>query len=165
MNRVSSLYPAQEHLLADVPASNALPLLMSAQLAASGKAGGKFRSEQHVLLKTRVQIPVSSAVPVARPRLEERVAQGLTGRLLLVSAPAGSGKTTLLTAWAQSAAATFPVAWISLDEEEHDVVEQVHDIFLLNNCKVKDEGKRKVITTHTRANSTMYLALDVNFKP
>lgn len=36
---------------------------------------------------------------VPRPRLAERLEQGLAGRLILVSGPAGFGKTTLLAEW------------------------------------------------------------------
>ena len=36
---------------------------------------------------------------VLRPRLIERLNEGLHGKLTLVSAPAGFGKTTLLSAW------------------------------------------------------------------
>jgi len=37
----------------------------------------------------------------------------------LISAPAGYGKTTLLSHWAQ--ANRFPVAWLSISEEDNDL--------------------------------------------
>jgi LuxR family maltose regulon positive regulatory protein len=49
--------------------------------------------------------------------LEHNLAQR---KLTLVSAPAGYGKSTLLGAWAH--ASRFPVAWLSLTDEEHDVL-------------------------------------------
>jgi len=57
---------------------------------------------------------------VARPRLLERLNQGLYARLTLLSAPAGFGKTTLLSAWL----AEFPssAAWVSLDAGDNDPV-------------------------------------------
>jgi hypothetical protein len=36
---------------------------------------------------------------VSRPRLIERLNEGLHGRLTLISAPAGFGKTTLVSEW------------------------------------------------------------------
>jgi LuxR family maltose regulon positive regulatory protein len=57
---------------------------------------------------------------VPRPRLIERLNQGLiSGRkLTLVSAPAGFGKTTLVSEWL--AGCSQPAAWLSLDESDND---------------------------------------------
>jgi LuxR family maltose regulon positive regulatory protein len=55
---------------------------------------------------------------VPRPRLIERISQGATRRLTLVSAPAGFGKTTLLSSWAASQ--PDPVAWLSLDAGDNE---------------------------------------------
>ncbi len=57
---------------------------------------------------------------MARPRLIERLDEGLRlGRkLTLLSAPAGFGKTTLLSAWGGQS--PCPVAWLSLDEADND---------------------------------------------
>jgi LuxR family maltose regulon positive regulatory protein len=57
---------------------------------------------------------------VARPRLLERLDQGLSARLTLLSAPAGFGKTTLLSAWL--AEFSSPAAWVSLDAGDNDPV-------------------------------------------
>ena len=51
---------------------------------------------------------------VLRPRLDERLDEGLQRRLTLVSAPAGFGKSTLVAEWV--AECGMPVAWLSLDE-------------------------------------------------
>jgi LuxR family maltose regulon positive regulatory protein len=48
----------------------------------------------------------------------ERLAQGLTGRLILASAPAGFGKTTLLSE--RLARCNCPAAWVSLDSADND---------------------------------------------
>lgn len=55
---------------------------------------------------------------VVRPRLVERLNDGLRRRLSLVSAPAGFGKTTLVSEWV--AGCGRHVAWLSLDEGDGD---------------------------------------------
>jgi LuxR family maltose regulon positive regulatory protein len=72
------------------------------------------------LLKTKLHIPPLRSELVSRPRLIERLEMGLPGKLTLVSAPAGFGKTTLLSEWVTQL--RIPVAWLSLDKEDNDVV-------------------------------------------
>ena len=55
---------------------------------------------------------------VLRPRLIERLNEGLRRKLTLISAPAGFGKTTLLSEWVS--ACGRPAAWLSLDEGDKD---------------------------------------------
>jgi len=52
------------------------------------------------LLTTKLYVPRARAELVSRPRLTERLNEGVTRKLTLVSAPAGFGKTTLLSEWA-----------------------------------------------------------------
>jgi LuxR family maltose regulon positive regulatory protein len=82
------------------------------------------------LLATKLYIPPLRPSLVSRPRLFERLNDGLPGqdaglsegrfarRLTLVSAPAGYGKTTLVTEWLNSV--EHPVTWLSLDEKDND---------------------------------------------
>lgn len=70
------------------------------------------------ILATKLFIPPPSPHLVQRPRLMERLNQGLHGKLTLVSAPAGFGKTTLVSAW--GALCQRPMAWFSLDEGDGD---------------------------------------------
>lgn len=70
------------------------------------------------LFSTRITPPPVRAPLVARPRLLQRMNQGLQRRLTLVSAPAGYGKTTLLAEWA--AGVPLPVAWLALDDGDND---------------------------------------------
>ena len=73
------------------------------------------------LLETKLFIPSARASLVARPRLSDRLEQGVAGKLTLISAPAGFGKTTLLADWLSAFAAADPVvAWVSLDETDND---------------------------------------------
>ena len=76
------------------------------------------------LLETKLFVPRPRSGVVLRPRLRERLQQGLAAKLMLVSAPAGFGKTTLLVDWmaAVSAApdAEISTAWVSLDASDND---------------------------------------------
>jgi LuxR family maltose regulon positive regulatory protein len=77
------------------------------------------------LLTTKTHIPPVRAELVSRPRLIERLDEGLKCKLTLVSAPAGFGKTTLLSEWLHARrAASLPLtaAWLSLDEADNDPV-------------------------------------------
>ncbi len=72
------------------------------------------------ILATKLYIPPSRPNLVKRPRLIERLNEGLVAgcRLTLISAPAGFGKTSLVSEWI--AAYGKPAAWLSLDEGEND---------------------------------------------
>jgi len=71
------------------------------------------------LLRTKLYIPPVRPGLVPRPRLIQRLDEGLRlgHRLTLVSAPAGFGKTTLLSEWV--ARCGRPVVWLSLDEGDN----------------------------------------------
>ena len=73
------------------------------------------------ILATKLYIPPPRPKIVFRPRLVERLNEGLnTGRkLTLISASAGFGKTTLVSEWI--AVCERPVAWLSLDDGDNDV--------------------------------------------
>ncbi len=70
------------------------------------------------ILATKLYIPPPRLKVVHRPRLIERLNEGQSGKLTLISAPAGFGKTTLVSEWLASCGR--PVAWLSLDEGDHD---------------------------------------------
>ncbi|TFD79150.1 LuxR C-terminal-related transcriptional regulator [Cryobacterium fucosi] len=77
------------------------------------------------VLATKLFVPALRPQVVFRPRLIERLREGLRpGRkLTLISAPAGFGKTTLLGEWivdSQRRDATARVAWLSLDDGDSD---------------------------------------------
>jgi len=70
------------------------------------------------LLLTKLYIPQPHQKIVLRPRLIERLKEGMQCKLTLVSAPAGFGKTTLVSNWI--AGCDRPVAWLALDERDKD---------------------------------------------
>ncbi len=71
------------------------------------------------ILATKLYIPPPRPKVVLRPRLIERLNEGLQRKLTLISAPAGFGKTTLVSEWVAGCGQT--VAWLSLDEEDNDL--------------------------------------------
>src|SRR5689334_5259286 len=70
------------------------------------------------VLATKLYIPRPPPKAVLRPRLLERLNEGLHGKLTLLAAPAGFGKTTVVSAWVTGC--DRPVAWLSLDEGDSD---------------------------------------------
>jgi LuxR family maltose regulon positive regulatory protein len=72
------------------------------------------------LLTTKLYIPPPPSNLVFRPRLIEKLNQGLERSLTLISAPAGFGKTTLLSEYVASC--ELPLAWYSLDKGDSDPV-------------------------------------------
>jgi LuxR family maltose regulon positive regulatory protein len=82
------------------------------------------------ILSTKLYIQPTRPELVLRPRLIERLNEGLHRKLSLISAPAGFGKTTLLTEWVEALRSADPksnqnscqVGWLSLDEGDNDPV-------------------------------------------
>ena len=74
------------------------------------------------LLATKLYRPRPTSSLVARPRLTQRLDDGLQAghRLILVVAPAGYGKTTLVVDWLGQSG--FASAWLQLDEADNDPV-------------------------------------------
>jgi LuxR family maltose regulon positive regulatory protein len=70
------------------------------------------------LLATKLYAPPVLGAAVRRPRLVQRIEEGLAGRVTLISAPAGFGKTTLAAEWRERT--RVPVAWLSLDEDDRE---------------------------------------------
>ena len=92
--------------------------------------------EPILLLQTKLYRPQASPTLIHRPRLVERLNQGLACKLTLVVAPAGYGKTTIVTQWLHHTQALPPlaandhttrqVAWLSLDESDNDLILFLH---------------------------------------
>src|SRR3989440_6633599 len=73
------------------------------------------------ILATKLYLPRLRPNVVSRPRLLERLNEGLHRKLTLIAAPAGFGKTTLVSEWvAFIERPRTRTAWLSLDEGEND---------------------------------------------
>src|SRR5512146_3343737 len=73
------------------------------------------------LLSTKLFVPPPRPTLVPRPRLIERLSEGITRPLTLISAPAGFGKTTLIREWrASNDGRDYPLACLSLENEDND---------------------------------------------
>jgi LuxR family maltose regulon positive regulatory protein len=78
----------------------------------------EHREMTNPLLATKLSVPPAWPDWLPRPRLIERLSEGLRCKVTLISAPAGFGKTTLLSQWTRQSA--VPVAWVSLDRGDND---------------------------------------------
>src|ERR1051326_6108441 len=73
------------------------------------------------ILATKLYLPRLRPNVVTRPRLLERLNEGLHRKLTLISAPAGFGKTTLVSEWVEEIdRPRARTAWLSLDEGDND---------------------------------------------
>ncbi len=77
--------------------------------------------KQYPLLTTKLYLPQPRIDIVQRTHLINRLSEGISRKLTLISAPAGFGKTTLLSEWVSQR--QIPVAWISLDKGDNDSVQ------------------------------------------
>ncbi len=71
------------------------------------------------LLRTKISVPRLPGEFIRRPRLTERIDQGVKGPLTLLAAPAGFGKTHLLIEWMRET--SLPIAWLTLDSDDNDL--------------------------------------------
>jgi LuxR family maltose regulon positive regulatory protein len=96
------------------------------------------------ILHTKLFIPPPRPDLVLRPRLIERLNEGLHRKLTLLSTPAGFGKTTLLSEWVdillsddqKGSRIGHRVAWLSLDERDNDLARFL--TYFVTACKWDD---------------------------
>ena len=72
-----------------------------------------------MLILTKLQRPSVAEDFIVRPRLTERLEQGRSRKLTLISAPAGYGKSSLVSAWLASTADAS--VWLSIDKTDTDL--------------------------------------------
>lgn len=73
---------------------------------------------KETVLQTKLFTPPVRPLSIPRPHLIQKLNNGLSGKLTLVSAPPGFGKTTLVSSWLQQS--QRPFTWLSLDKEDND---------------------------------------------
>ncbi|MFN8469586.1 MAG: LuxR C-terminal-related transcriptional regulator [Caldilineaceae bacterium] len=76
------------------------------------------------ILATKLYLPPPRPRVVLRPRLVERLNEGLHGKLTLICAPAGFGKTTLVSEWLAGCARSRPAVragWLALDPADSNL--------------------------------------------
>ena len=75
------------------------------------------------LIRMKLHLPIVRPGLVSRPRLQDRLAQGLSGSLTLITAPAGFGKTTLVISHiarlGMRRESETRTAWLSLDKGDN----------------------------------------------
>src|SRR6266571_8309075 len=84
----------------------------------NGLGSGWRREKVTPILATKLYLPRLRPNVVSRPRLIERLNEGLHRKLTLIAAPAGFGKTTLVSEWV--AFIERATARRSLDEGDND---------------------------------------------
>jgi LuxR family maltose regulon positive regulatory protein len=105
------------------------------------------------LLSTKLYIPPARANAIARPRLTEKLLNGLNqaSSFVLLSGPAGFGKTTLLSEF--SVQYQKPVAWLSLDEADNDPIR--FWTYLITACQSVQAGVGEAALALLRAPQTL----------
>jgi LuxR family transcriptional regulator, maltose regulon positive regulatory protein len=113
------------------------------------------------LLKTKLMTPPLRSNLVSRPCLIEKLNNGLSGQLTLISAPAGFGKTTLVSEWfyqwtreidyrlnkelipSSPIQRSLKIAWLSLDEDDNDPIRFL--AYLAEAMDVLKQGAGEII--------------------
>src|ERR1700729_2880623 len=68
----------------------------------------------------KLRVPPLSAGVLNRPRVTGLIERAAAHPVTVITAPAGAGKTLACAIWAQSAARSSRVAWLTVDEGDRD---------------------------------------------
>src|SRR3984957_10772759 len=68
----------------------------------------------------KLRVPPLSAALLTRPRVTGLIERAAAHPVTVITAPAGAGKTLACAIWAQSAARSSRVAWLTVDEGDRD---------------------------------------------
>lgn len=120
------------------------------------------------LISTKLNIPTTSANFACRPRLEQKLDDGLTQQvpLILVCGPAGYGKTTLVAEWIQVSKQirSDQVAWLSFESGDNDLTRFL--TYLIAAFKRIDPGfgepVLKIMQSHKSSPASVLATLLIN---
>lgn len=108
-----------------------------------------MNESDHTLLFTKLHRPPIPRDFVPRPHLLDRLNDGLDGYITVVSAFAGSGKSTLISSWIEKISNPennkgrhIPSIWISLDENDNDLILLLRYIFAGLRNEFPEVGSR-----------------------
>ena len=71
------------------------------------------------VLTSKITMPGLPGWAVARPRIDNLIAEGAQGPLTVVTGPPGAGKTMAIASWAAARSCPCPLAWITLDDYDN----------------------------------------------
>ena len=96
------------------------------------------RAPRFPVLTTKLLAPPARPDTIARPLLDQRLSEGLAGRLIVIAAPPGFGKTTAVVNWHQSIADQgWLLGWVALDPGDNDLSRFL--TYLIHGFKVLDD--------------------------
>jgi LuxR family maltose regulon positive regulatory protein len=122
------------------------------------------------VLATKLYVPPPRAHALPRPRLIQKLNEGVdAGHMLtLVSAPAGFGKTTVLSEWVAARRRADPdlrVGWVSLDESDNDPVRFLAYLVAAYNAENDEAGPAPVEPTSSAESALTSLVNDAAQRP
>ena len=111
----------------------------------------------NLVLASKLTAPRLPGWMVARPRLDQHIAEGAGGPLTVVTGPPGAGKTTALASWAAAGMTPVRVAWVTLDEYDNQPGSfWSHVVKALRQAGVPLEETHPA-PPHTRASDRIFL--------
>lgn len=111
------------------------------------------------ILTTKLHNPPTRPGHVQRARLADKLNDGASRKLVLVSAPAGFGKTTIMSLWADEVG--LPAAWLSLDPEDNDPVRFLLYLLAALQTIVPDIGQTTSALLHSAQKAPQEIVLTV----
>ncbi len=99
------------------------------------------------ILTTKLHKPPPRSGLVQRLHLIDRLNEGVSRKLVLISAPAGFGKTTIMSIWVEGIGS--PVAWLSLDSEDNDLTRFLRYIVSALQTINPDIGQTTITMLHS----------------
>ena len=109
------------------------------------------RPTDDLVLASKLTSPRLPGWMVARPRLDQRIAEGAGGPVTMVTGPPGAGKTTALASWAAASVTPARVAWVTLDDYDNQPGSfWSHVVKALRQVGIPLEETLPASTAHTR---------------